>query len=1065
MKIMDTKRFFSMIMAFVMVFTLLIGSARVQQASADGNTIEAESYNGMSGIANNSTFVGSLDNNDWAQYNNVPFAAGTTGFSANIAVDAAYAGQKIELRLDSTTGTLIGTLTVQSTGGWNTFTTQSTTVTGASGTHNLYLVFKGANGLVEGVGNLDWFKFTGSATPTPTPPPTPTPTPAPTPAAFSQTTPASGATNVNVKPSFTWGTSTGAVSYALIVSTNSSYTSPSINVSNLATASYTPSTALAANTLYYWKVTATNANSSKIASNAGISFTTGAAPTPTPTATPTPTPTPTPTATPTPPPVGTTKYEAENASLSGGTIATSGYPGNSGTGYVEGYQFNANARTDFTVNVASAGNRNLTLRYAAGNSTVTSLNLIINGTVIKALNLPATGNWYTWADKLENVSLNNGVNTISFKSNSSSSDVANLDYILLQADPTPSPTPVPTPGTFSQSAPVNGATNANVKPSFTWGASTAAASYTLVVSTNSSYTSPAINVSSLTGTSYTPTTALAANTLYYWKVTATNATGSRLAGNAGISFTTGAAPTPTPTPSPTPTPPPGSTYYVSPSGNDSSGTGASGNPWKTLAYAAAHVPAGVGSTIYLTAGTFVETKPALIPLGVNIQGAGEANTILSSSGVTLAPGINPSAADYKLWYDGSLIQLISPHYTVFRDPTSAVIAPANGNQTITGFTIDGNSKSLKAGVWVENRNNVTLHHVTFKNLDQRGAVFGPGDKDWFVYPAYYMTGTKIYNCTFINSGKNLGDESIGNLNIAQLDGADIYNITINDNQGGYGIKFIYDGYLKNVKIHDSTITVSESDPMWGENISIELWNLGTGNEIYNVNCNTWLSLVNHPGIFDAPVGTENMKVHGVRMIDLDGDSAKEAIEIAAPGIEVYDSYFQNKGFGMALWDMGHKNISIHNNIFYNTTEHSNWAGAGAIYIDNSRTWSFTNINIYNNVFDTYMNAVKVTGSNISGVNVINNAFLNVGVSDLEAVGSNIVFKNNLKYNAVSKPWVINGATTQANNILGNPGYLNTGSRWDTFYKPSTASSFAVDKGLNVGLPYNGSAPDIGRWEN
>jgi hypothetical protein len=52
---------------------------------------------------------------------------------------------------------------------------------------------------------------------------------------------------------------------------------------------------------------------------------------------------------------------------------------------------------------------------------------------------------------------------------------------------TAAPVPVPLPGTFSQTAPASGATGVSLTPAFSWGASSNAASYTLEVSTTSSF--------------------------------------------------------------------------------------------------------------------------------------------------------------------------------------------------------------------------------------------------------------------------------------------------------------------------------------------------------------------------------------------------------------------------------------------------------------------------------------------------------------------------------------------------------------------------------------------------
>ncbi|REE91708.1 cellulase (glycosyl hydrolase family 5) [Paenibacillus taihuensis] len=102
-------------------------------------------------------------------------------------------------------------------------------------------------------------------------------------------------------------------------------------------------------------------------------------------------------------------------------------------------------------------------------------------------------------------------------------------------------TTLPAPGSFSQSAPASGAANVGTQPTFSWGASSNAASYTLTVADNSSYSSPVVSASGLTGTSYTSGIQLANSKTYYWKVAAQNGSGTTISSNAGISFTTSAA--------------------------------------------------------------------------------------------------------------------------------------------------------------------------------------------------------------------------------------------------------------------------------------------------------------------------------------------------------------------------------------------------------------------------------------------------------------------------------------------------------------------------------------------
>ncbi|RQP21282.1 RICIN domain-containing protein [Piscinibacter terrae] len=120
--------------------------------------LEAEHFYSQSGVSFDSTGVGSLDAGDWLRYIDLDFGAGMDRIRLNLAVDAAYAGKTIEVRLDSPTGAQVGTVTVPSTGGWTTFHEVVTPIQRTSGVHNLYLVARGGNG----VANIDWLQFEDS---------------------------------------------------------------------------------------------------------------------------------------------------------------------------------------------------------------------------------------------------------------------------------------------------------------------------------------------------------------------------------------------------------------------------------------------------------------------------------------------------------------------------------------------------------------------------------------------------------------------------------------------------------------------------------------------------------------------------------------------------------------------------------------------------------------------------------------------------------------------------------------------------------------------------------------
>ncbi|XXY65353.1 glycoside hydrolase family 43 protein [Sorangium sp. So ce291] len=99
--------------------------------------------------------VTSIEDGDYIKVKGVDFGPGAGSFDARVA--SATSGGRIELRLDSATGTLVGTCMVEGTGGPQTWATTSCAVDGATGNHDLYLKFTGGNGPLF---NFNWWKFT-----------------------------------------------------------------------------------------------------------------------------------------------------------------------------------------------------------------------------------------------------------------------------------------------------------------------------------------------------------------------------------------------------------------------------------------------------------------------------------------------------------------------------------------------------------------------------------------------------------------------------------------------------------------------------------------------------------------------------------------------------------------------------------------------------------------------------------------------------------------------------------------------------------------------------------------
>ncbi len=134
------------------------------------NQIQASSFSSVSNLQTEPTTdtlggydLGYAAAGSYAVYQNMDLASGFTNLTARLA--SAGGGGSIDFRLDSPTGPIVGIMPVPVTGGWQTWQTQTGTAFGGSGVHDLYLVFAGGSG----IGNLNWFQFSGALPPLPSP--------------------------------------------------------------------------------------------------------------------------------------------------------------------------------------------------------------------------------------------------------------------------------------------------------------------------------------------------------------------------------------------------------------------------------------------------------------------------------------------------------------------------------------------------------------------------------------------------------------------------------------------------------------------------------------------------------------------------------------------------------------------------------------------------------------------------------------------------------------------------------------------------------------------------------
>ncbi|MFI7607903.1 ThuA domain-containing protein [Micromonospora sp. NPDC049366] len=132
-------------------------------------TVQAEAFSSTNGTsvvgktgANGGQTIGYIDPGDWAAYNGVN-VGGTTSFRARIV--SGGPGGTIQVRTGSPTGTVLGSVAVPNTGGWNTFADVTTNLSNVpSGTQNLYLTFTGSGTGLFDVDDFTLVKGTGGGT-------------------------------------------------------------------------------------------------------------------------------------------------------------------------------------------------------------------------------------------------------------------------------------------------------------------------------------------------------------------------------------------------------------------------------------------------------------------------------------------------------------------------------------------------------------------------------------------------------------------------------------------------------------------------------------------------------------------------------------------------------------------------------------------------------------------------------------------------------------------------------------------------------------------------------------
>ncbi len=470
-----------------------------------------------------------------------------------------------------------------------------------------------------------------------------------------------------------------------------------------------------------------------------------------------------------------------------------------------------------------------------------------------------------------------------------------------------------------------------------------------------------------------------------------------------------------------------STYYVSEIGVDSaSHDGLSWQTaWHSLAYASDRVPTG-NNTIHLGSGKFVATQTARPKSGITIAGMGDsgesATQIIASPNWQLAAVPNETNSGLSEY----LIAVQDAQNITIQD----LVLASEPQHRITG------------ALYASDAENVTIHDVIVR------------DFRWAGLSIERSNGLGIYNNRIENASTEKFKFQNGLIRTRFIKNSDIHHNTIVSTIGsGYGYK---GGGHENVQIHHNSFKLdrgfaieSAHENEFGVEISYNSINqtisIPKGGQSKNPNdegyeYTFWI----HHNLLTNSYAIEGPRNH----LKIDHNY----IHIEDTGGNVYTQHGgRNDG---PVW--------IHNNVIENVDRGLIWVNQGVA----------KNIFIYNNTV-TFANAGDRTGAILSAPNRSNR---NNNISNWVA-RNNVFIAPNSQPRKLFRESGADSDITVTNNVMVNvtdvpsgnyanvePRFRQEGDHPWPFYLPSNSNSPLVDKGVDVGLPFLGTAPDIGAYE-
>lgn len=519
-------------------------------------------------------------------------------------------------------------------------------------------------------------------------------------------------------------------------------------------------------------------------------------------------------------------------------------------------------------------------------------------------------------------------------------------------------------------------------------------------------------------------------------------------------------------------------YFIAVSGDDTTGSGTAADPWQTLSKACTVVTTA-GSLIRVTSGTYPETQPCVLAVGVSIEGEGVASHIVSSHKASSI-------------LDGAII-LDSPS------------EGTDGRQSISNLKLDGNLLAADNAIVLHARSNVKLHDLTIVDFYANAVQFN-GKVDTLETvgrpPAIYATGNELYKSTITNCSTRKAFVTRPHLAIGMIEVTGQQDLPIHDNvltqtsrpPGDNGnILAAIAGHNQGLKFFrnksykpDNEGQAIPTDERW--NFHIEHWNSTGGMEIYDnefwggsaIDASGDLSIKGtyssswwiHDNLFALRSQAPTYQTPFLVGVTFEG-----TVEDAIVNNNHFKNLVEGVQFSLQFNTTHQRNIRVYDNLFENIG-YANGDFAFPIATDvTGAAMTLEDIFIDNNTMVATVTAGKASGAlllNATGtvqrIYLRNNIISELGGFGYLAFWANtgtidsVYSQNNVLYNNpnANAPYYGGGKTVSnfvsQNNLTSNPMFVSTSD----FSLQS--SSPAIEHGIDVGLPYTGGAPSIGALE-